>query len=77
MADEPTDTISLRESGPYPDRLLPGMKVGDYVIEAPIASGGCGTVYRAHHAMLGRMILGRKSLQIVKLKADKVDRHSS
>jgi eukaryotic-like serine/threonine-protein kinase len=56
MADEPTNTISLRESGPYPDRLLPGMKVGDYVIEAPIASGGCGAVYRAHHAMLGRRV---------------------
>lgn len=56
MVDEPTNTVSLRDSVPYPDRLLPGMKAGDYVIEAPIAAGGCGTVYRAHHAMLGRRV---------------------
>ena len=30
-----------------------------------------------HHAMLGRMILGRKGLQIVKLKADKLGRDRS
>src|SRR6476661_609513 len=30
-----------------------------------------------HHAMLERMILGRKGLQIVKLKADKLDRDCS
>ena len=56
MAEEPTNTVSLCDSGSYPDRLRPGMKAGDYLIEAPIASGGCGTVYRARHAMLGRRV---------------------
>ncbi len=30
------------------------MRAGDYVIEGTIASGGCGTVYRARHQLLGR-----------------------
>jgi serine/threonine-protein kinase len=30
------------------------MTAGDYVIEQAIAAGGCGTVYRARHKVLGR-----------------------
>ncbi len=56
MADDPTNTVSLQKGFRYPDRLLPGMRMGDYVVEAPIASGGCGTVYRARHCVLGRRV---------------------
>ncbi len=53
MADDPTNTV-VPQSAPIPDRLLPGMIVGEYVIEAAIAAGGCGTVYKAKHRVLGR-----------------------
>src|SRR5262245_37814049 len=36
------------------DDLPPGASAGDYVIESRVASGGCGTVYVATHALLGR-----------------------
>src|SRR5215813_3192152 len=54
MADEPTNTVAPQRPVVYPDRLSSGMKAGDYVIEEAIASGGCGTVYRAKHQVLGR-----------------------
>lgn len=53
MADDPTNTV-VPQSAPLPDRLLPGMIVGEYVIEEALASGGCGTVYKAKHQVLGR-----------------------
>jgi serine/threonine-protein kinase len=54
MADDPTSTVAPQRTVAYPDRLSQGMKAGDYVIEETIASGGCGTVYRARHELLGR-----------------------
>jgi eukaryotic-like serine/threonine-protein kinase len=45
---------SLEESLDYSSPLLiSGSRVGDYVIEEAISSGGFGTVYRAVHALLG------------------------
>ncbi len=55
MADDPTNTVAPPGgTTAYPDRLTPGMKAGDYLIEEAIAAGGCGTVYRARHRLLGR-----------------------
>jgi serine/threonine-protein kinase len=55
MADDPTNTVAPQGGTiTYPDRLSPGMKAGDYLIEEAIAAGGCGTVYRARHSLLGR-----------------------
>jgi len=55
MADDPTNTVAPPGGVlAYPDRLNPGMKAGDYLIEEAIAAGGCGTVYRARHRLLGR-----------------------
>jgi eukaryotic-like serine/threonine-protein kinase len=38
----------------YGDVLSCGALAGEYTIQAAIASGGCGTVYRAQHRVLGR-----------------------
>ena len=38
-----------------PDPLL-GQRVGDYVIEAPLAIGGMGIVYQAIHPLIGRKV---------------------
>jgi hypothetical protein len=35
---------------------LPGMSLGDYVVEARVAAGGMGFVYRARHAVLQRKV---------------------
>jgi tRNA A-37 threonylcarbamoyl transferase component Bud32 len=56
MADDPTNPIVPQRAVAYPDRLTAGMKAGDYVIEDAIAAGGCGTVYRARHQLLGRRV---------------------
>src|SRR5919198_1351502 len=34
--------------------LAPGDRAGEYLILGTIASGGCGTIYRAEHRVLGR-----------------------
>lgn len=36
--------------------LTPGAPVGTYVVADLISDGGCGSVYRAKHSMLGRMV---------------------
>jgi len=37
-----------------PDELSPGTSAGAYVLTRELASGGGGTVYEAHHKLLGR-----------------------
>src|SRR3954468_20853755 len=46
---EPTD-------GPPTDDKLPGLQLGDYVIEKAVAWGGMGIVYRAVHPLIGRKV---------------------
>jgi serine/threonine protein kinase len=36
--------------------IAPGSAVGSYVISDLISDGGCGSVYRAKHSMLGRVV---------------------
>lgn len=36
--------------------LAPGLAVGNYVVADLISDGGCGSVYRAKHSMLGRLV---------------------
>src|SRR4051794_21618786 len=42
--------------GPPADDNLPGMKLGDYVVEKAVAWGGMGIVYRAVHPLIGRKV---------------------
>ena len=51
---QPTPHLSAA-TPPLPDTLI-GQKVGEYVIEAPIAAGGMGIVYRAVHPLIGRRV---------------------
>src|SRR4051812_38374648 len=37
-----------------PDPLI-GQRLGDFVVEEPIAAGGMGVVYRARHPLIGRL----------------------
>jgi eukaryotic-like serine/threonine-protein kinase len=41
--------MSLVAEPPQKGQLAPGDRAGDYVIDAYLAKGGCGAVYRAHH----------------------------
>src|SRR3569623_254937 len=41
------------------DALAPGTLAGPYVLKREIASGGGGTVYEAHHKVLGRKAAGK------------------
>jgi serine/threonine protein kinase len=48
----PTQPLTpLPEDAPDP---LVGQRLGDFVVEAPLASGGMGVVYRARHPLIGR-----------------------
>ncbi|MBS1153122.1 MAG: pkn9, partial [Myxococcaceae bacterium] len=47
--------IQLDQPAPGTDPLI-GQKVGEFVIEAPIAAGGMGIVYRAVHPLIGRRV---------------------
>jgi len=51
---QPTPPLSAAMP-PLADTLI-GQKVGEYVIEAPIAAGGMGIVYRAVHPLIGRRV---------------------
>ncbi len=54
---QPTPPLKLTQPLPPPvvDPLI-GQQVGEYVVEAPIAAGGMGIVYRAVHPMIGRRV---------------------
>jgi hypothetical protein len=41
--------MQLPGETPPRGQLFPGDRAGDYVIDAYLAKGGCGAVYRAHH----------------------------
>jgi serine/threonine-protein kinase len=41
--------MTLLVESPQKGQLFPGDRAGDYVIDAYLAKGGCGAVYRAHH----------------------------
>src|SRR3954465_10545267 len=41
---------------PPADDPLPGMQLGDYVVEKAVAWGGMGIVYRAVHPLIGRKV---------------------
>ncbi|MBN1444228.1 MAG: serine/threonine protein kinase [Planctomycetes bacterium] len=45
---------------PDPLALQAGDRVGEYVLEEPIGEGGCGTVWRARHALLPGKIVAVK-----------------
>src|SRR5689334_6941413 len=48
-------TRTVQEPTPVSDPLI-NMKLGEYVVEALVASGGMGMVYRAHHPVIGRKV---------------------
>ena len=61
MSDTPENVISTIPpldpgGGPPSDDNLPGMQLGDYVIEKAVAWGGMGIVYRAVHPLIGRKV---------------------
>jgi serine/threonine-protein kinase len=57
MSDERTFVLTSTDaSAATRDELPVGMPVGNYVVTGIIAAGGCGTVYRAKHAILGRPV---------------------
>jgi len=49
MQEEPEDRLPLDGEPLPPGYLGPGSLAGDYVVDAYLAKGGCGAVYRAHH----------------------------
>jgi hypothetical protein len=51
-----THTISSEDASLHASDLLPGEKVGEYVIEGVIAQGGCGAVYVAQHGSRDRRV---------------------
>jgi serine/threonine protein kinase len=52
---DPGETRAIASPQPAAEELTPGTAVGTYVVQSLIASGGGGMVYRARHALLGRM----------------------
>ncbi len=44
------------KQGTRPSELPAGQRVGDYVILSPLGSGGMGTVYRAEHVLMKRVV---------------------
>src|SRR4051812_17779081 len=54
---QPIPPLKLTQPIPPPvvDPLI-GQQVGEYVVEAAIAAGGMGIVYRAVHPMIGRRV---------------------
>ncbi len=36
--------------------ITPGTRLGNYIVDAPIAGGGMGVVYKGHHALLGQTV---------------------
>ena len=48
------DRLRLRPEPSTRDALKPGTLCGAYVLKKELASGGGGTVYEAHHRILGR-----------------------
>ncbi len=51
-----THTLSSEDIADHASDLLPGEKVGEYVIEGLIAQGGCGAVYVARHGARDRRV---------------------
>jgi serine/threonine-protein kinase len=49
MRYEPENRILPAGDALQRGQLAPGDRAGDYVIDAYLAKGGCGAVYRAHH----------------------------
>jgi serine/threonine-protein kinase len=49
------------QRAPGDDELPPGARAGEYLIEGPIAAGGCGTVYSAQHRTRG----GRAAVKVL------------
>ena len=56
MTASPTAPTLLPGGGGADGELSPGALAGEYVIERRVAVGGCGTVYEAHHRVLGRRV---------------------
>ena len=59
--DDPTVPIHAPVKRPSEDELPPGARAGEYLIEGPIAAGGCGTVYSAQHRTKG----GRAAVKVL------------
>ena len=51
-----TSPLSPVVQGPPPNDPLPGMQLGEYIIEKAVAAGGMGIVYLARHSLLGRSV---------------------
>jgi serine/threonine-protein kinase len=51
---EELPTTAKRPRIPEEERLTRGTVVGDYIIDEFLNAGGCGSVYRAEHRILGR-----------------------
>jgi serine/threonine-protein kinase len=46
----------MGEPAAPPDEGLRGVKLGDYLVDEPLAWGGMGIIYRAHHPLIGRQV---------------------
>ena len=56
MADTQDAVAEPAPGGPPANDPLPGMQLGDYVVEKAVAWGGMGIVYRAVHPLIGRKV---------------------
>jgi hypothetical protein len=57
-AEPPSDVMvpEVKAIGADDRELAPGDKVGEYEVEAKIGEGGFGTVFRAQHPLIGKLV---------------------
>jgi serine/threonine protein kinase len=56
LAPDPPRADPQRTPEPAPPGVLPGQRLGDYVVRRYVGSGGMGVVYEAEHVAIGRKV---------------------